>query len=256
LITALAIEQRSAVFAGGLAACGPISDFRGQINYFGDFRVLFDYFFPGVIPGSPISIPQSLINNWPAYYTTTIRPLIFAPTNTARLDQLLHVSHAPYVTGVITTIDTSVLDALSYSVLATNDAIEKLGGQPFDNQDRIYTGSADDAAQSSGAASTRARGAARHRLELSDTGLLTVPLVTLHTTLDQQVPDWHERLYRIKIILNDSLAFHQHVQVDTYGHCNFNASEALGAFGKLMTMVYSPTARYPSPRQYVPLIAH
>ncbi len=53
LITALAIEQRPDVFDGGLATCGPIGDFSQQINYFGDFRVLFDYFFPGVIPGSP-----------------------------------------------------------------------------------------------------------------------------------------------------------------------------------------------------------
>ena len=58
LITALAIEQRPDVFDGGLSTCGPIGDFSQQINYFGDFRVLFDYFFPGVMPGSPISIPS------------------------------------------------------------------------------------------------------------------------------------------------------------------------------------------------------
>ena len=86
--------------------------------------------------------------------------------------------------------------------------------------------------------------------------IVTVPLVTLHTTRDQQVPYWHEQLYRIKVIQRDSLAFHQHVEVDTYGHCNFNANNALDAFGKLVTMVNNPTARYPSPRQYVPLISH
>jgi len=93
-------------------------------------------------------------------------------------------------------------------------------------------------------------------LNYQTTGLLTVPLVTLHTTLDQQVPDWHERLYRVKVILRDSLALHQYVEVNTYGHCNFSANDALGAFGKLMTMVYSPTARYPSPRRYLPMISH
>jgi hypothetical protein len=257
LITALAIEQRYDVFDGGLAACGPIGDFSKQINYFGDFRVLFDYFFPGVMPGSPISIPQSLIDNWPAYYTNTIRPLIFAPTNTARLDQLLRVSNAPYVSGVITTIDTSVQDALSYNVLATNDAIEKLGGQPFDNQARAYGGSADDARLNQMVQRFTADPVALHDIDVhyQTTGQLTVPLVTLHTTLDQQVPYWHEYLYRVKVIQRDSLAFHQHIEVNTYGHCNFSSADALGAFGKLVTMVYSPTARFSSPRLYLPLMS-
>jgi hypothetical protein len=258
LITALAVEQRSDVFDGGLAACGPIGDFRKQIDYFGDFRVLFDYFFPGVIPGSPISIPQSLIANWPAYYTTTIKPIIFAPTNTAKLEQLLRVSNAPYVTGLITTVDTSVYDALSYNVLATNDAIEKLGGQPFDNQTRVYAGSANDTQLNQQVQRFSAEAIALQDIDLhyQTTGQLSVPLVTLHTTLDQQVPYWHTQLYRAKVIQRDSLAFHQPREVNRYGHCYFEAADALGAFAQLVTMVYSPTVRYPSPRLYLPVMAN
>ena len=40
-----------------LALCGPVGDFAGQIDYLGDFRVLFDYFFPGVIPGDRWTCP-------------------------------------------------------------------------------------------------------------------------------------------------------------------------------------------------------
>jgi hypothetical protein len=257
LITALAIEQRPDVFDGGLAACGPIGDFRKQVNYFGDFRVLFDYFFPGVIPGSPISIPQSLIDNWSAYYTTTIQPLIFAPTNAAQLDQLLRVSNAPYVVGVTTTIDTSVYDALSYNVLATNDAVGKLGGQPFDNQNRVYTGSANDTLLNQTVQRFTATQTALNNIDLhyQTTGQLSVPLVTLHTTLDQQVPYWHEQLYRVKVILHDSLALHQHNEVNRYGHCNL-ANEALGTFLQLVGMVVNPPTPYPSPRLYLPIVAN
>jgi pimeloyl-ACP methyl ester carboxylesterase len=49
LITTLAAEQPSPI-DGGLALCGPIGSFRGQINYWGDFRVLFDYFYPHKCP--------------------------------------------------------------------------------------------------------------------------------------------------------------------------------------------------------------
>src|SRR6185503_13879897 len=68
IITTLLVEQSPALFSGGLAGCGPIGDFRQQLNYYGDVRVLFDYFFPGVLPGSPISIPADVIANWDAIY--------------------------------------------------------------------------------------------------------------------------------------------------------------------------------------------
>jgi hypothetical protein len=257
LITALAIEQRSDVFDGGLSTCGPIGDFKQQINYFGDFRVLFDYFFPGVIPGSPISIPQSLIDDWPHYYTATIQPIVFSSTNAVTLNQLLQVSHAPYVSGLITTVDTSVFDALSYNVMATNDAVQKLGGQPFDNHDRVYAGSANDTLLNQQVQRFNADAVALQNIDLhyQTIGQLSVPLVTLHTTLDQQVPYWHEQLYRVKVIQRDSLAFHQPMEVNRYGHCYFESSDALGAFLQLVNMVLNPPTPYRSPRLYLPIMS-
>jgi pimeloyl-ACP methyl ester carboxylesterase len=52
LVTALSAEQLPNVYNSAGAACGPIGSFQGQINYFGDFRVIFDYFFPRVILGT------------------------------------------------------------------------------------------------------------------------------------------------------------------------------------------------------------
>ncbi|HEX9012079.1 MAG TPA: hypothetical protein VF813_01135, partial [Anaerolineaceae bacterium] len=49
LVTALAVEQYPAVFSAGLATCGPIGDFNAQTNYLGDFRMVFDYFYPGIL---------------------------------------------------------------------------------------------------------------------------------------------------------------------------------------------------------------
>ena len=235
LITALAIEQRYDVFDGGLAACGPIGDFRKQINYFGDFRVLFDHFFPGVMPGSPISIPQSLIDNWPAllhghHPPADLCPDEYGPTRAIVAREPRAIRHRcdhndRYVR----------LDALSYNVLATNDAVQKLGGQPFDNQARVYAGSANDAQLNQMVQRFSADPVALQDVDLNyqTTGQLTVPLVTLHTTLDQQVPYWHAQLYRVKVIQRDSLAFHQPVEVNRYGHCYFEASEALGSFLQL-----------------------
>ncbi len=52
------------MFSSGLAACSPVGTFRGQVNYIGDFRVLFDYFFPEVIPGSAIDVPFYVVKDW------------------------------------------------------------------------------------------------------------------------------------------------------------------------------------------------
>src|SRR5262249_48385014 len=72
LITAIFAEQSPSLISGALAACGPIGNFQLQVDYFGDFRVLFDRFFPGVLPPSPIAIPPSLITNWSSTYEPAV----------------------------------------------------------------------------------------------------------------------------------------------------------------------------------------
>ncbi|MCK4450130.1 MAG: prolyl oligopeptidase family serine peptidase, partial [Anaerolineae bacterium] len=145
LITTLAVEQHADVFDGGLAMCGPYGDFGYQINYFGDFRVVFDYFFPGLIPGSPVDIPDWLLEEWDTYYETTIKPEIEDPANASLVDQLLSVTDAAYDVEDASTKEATIQSLLWYNAFSTNDGMDKLGGQPFDNQNRVYAGSDDDA---------------------------------------------------------------------------------------------------------------
>ena len=48
LITAMQIEKHPDIYDGGLAMCAPIGGMPHQLRYVGDFRVLFDVFFPEV----------------------------------------------------------------------------------------------------------------------------------------------------------------------------------------------------------------
>ena len=137
LITTLVIEQHPDLFSGGLAMCGPYGDFQGQINHFGDFRILFDYFFPGLMPGDPINIPDSLIENWETHYDEDILPTLQDPDNVDRVDQLLNVAGASYDPAEPETKYQTIAQLLWYNVFATNDGQAKLGGQPFDNQARV-----------------------------------------------------------------------------------------------------------------------
>jgi pimeloyl-ACP methyl ester carboxylesterase len=234
LITALSVEKHPEVYDGGLAACGPIGDFPRQVNYDGDFRVVFDSFFPGVIPGPAIDIPQEVIDGFdPTYIDRILAAIRSDPDATA---QLLRVTHASFDAADPATVEETVLGLSWYSVFATNDAVARLGGQPFDNLRRLYLGSDNDlrlnlrverdAADPAALASMQA--------DYQTTGRLVRPLVTLHTKGDPIIPYWHEPLYTLKTLGAGTAALHVNVPVDRYGHCNFKPGEVLLAFAVLL----------------------
>ena len=70
LVTTLAIEQNPGnIFKGGVATCGPVGDFQKQVNYWGDFRVIFDYFFRNpaggtLLPNNPVDVSPLLFEQW------------------------------------------------------------------------------------------------------------------------------------------------------------------------------------------------
>jgi len=240
LIATLGLERHADIFSGGLAACGPIGSFPAQINYFGDFRVVFDYFYPRLLPGDVFGVPDWLVQNWPAYYDNVVKPTLFAPKNLPKTLQLARVTHLPFVSSDFwPSIEGSVKDVLWYNVFATNDAMFKLGGQPFDNSKRLYFGSRNDFLLNlfvrRVTADPAALGEMAARYETS--GALGRPLVTLHTVLDPQVPFWHEWLYLFKAWNAGSLLQLVVVPVDRYGHCNFTAIEVLISFGILVFKV-------------------
>ncbi len=232
IVTALAAEQYPDVFDGGLAACGPIGDWHMQISYFGDFRVLFEYFFPGLLPPSVTGVPADLIENWDDVWENTIKPTVFDPMNADKLNQLLKTAKAPFVKNDPASIELTVHDALWYWVFATNDATDKLGGQPFDNVGKRYRGSKNDVALNAAVIRVAADQAAVDEIQANyqTTGDLEIPLVTLHTILDQQVPYMHEPLYRQKVMAAGDAALHANIPVFRYGHCNFKPLDVVVSF--------------------------
>jgi hypothetical protein len=87
------------------------------------------------------------------------------------------------------------------------------------------------------------------------TGVLTRPLITLHTLRDQQVPYFHETLYDLKTLLSGSLfTRHLNIPVDRFEHCNFTKEEALFSFAVMLLYdgilgEVSGTASFLSPQQ-------
>ncbi len=233
LVTTLSAEGFPAVYNSAGAACGPIGNFQDQINYFGDFRVIFDYFFSGVIPGTAISIPSEVIADWYTVYVNQISAALAAnPSATA---QLINVMQAA-VTSDPTTVGETVLDVLWYNVFGTADAQTKLGGQPYDNRFRIYFGSSNDVLLNLKVERYTASPAALAAVAASyeTSGKLQMPLVTLHTTGDPVIPYWQEPLYTVKTLLAGTLLDRINLPVSAYGHCNFSAGDILGAFALIV----------------------
>jgi pimeloyl-ACP methyl ester carboxylesterase len=242
LVAALAAEQRPDLFAGEVAACGPVGDFAAQIDYLGDFRVVFDYFFPGVIPGSPVNVPESVRSQWEAQYVPAVVAALEAdPAATA---QLLAVTGAPYEPSDPSTAGSTVLSILWYDIFALHDATERLGGQPYDNAGRVYQGSADDAALNQAVVRVTADAEGRAGLTRFETsGDLGLPLVTLHTTGDPIVPFSQEARYADKVADAGQSDRLEQRSVSRYGHCAFQPAEVLAAFAAMLAAATPAVAR-------------
>lgn len=228
LVTTKSIEDDPS-FEGGLAVCSPIGDFRRQLDYFGDARVLFDYFFPGVL-GKPwtaenSSIPPELAEKWTSVYEPAIRQAV----NANFLATYQYVVTANISLGFnFSNAADAITAILRYNAFALNDARATLHGNPYDNIGRTYSGSFNDGLLNATVARFAADSAALTRLPAYETtGLLRNPLVSLHTIFDPLVPYWHEGLYQTKVNSHGRSAEFTQLPSFNYGHCAVTSNEAV-----------------------------
>ncbi len=233
LVTTLSAEQLPTVYNSAGAACGPIGSFQGQLNYFGDFRVIFDYFFPRLIPGNAITIPQSVIDGWDTIYVPLITTAL--ATHPQATAELLRVTNAP-VTSDPATVGETVLGILWYNVFGTADATATLRGQPFDNQHRLYFGSSNDFQLNLRVERYTATPAAKAEVaaHYETSGKPKIPILTLHTTGDPIIPYWQESLYTVKTLVGGSFFQRINIPVANYGHCTFSAGDVLASFALIV----------------------
>jgi len=247
LITTLLAEENPAeTFDAAYALCGPIGDFPLEINYLGNARVTFEYFFPGQVPGYGIfngidyddTDPEKVPEDWDSYFEASILPLLTNPFNLRKTLQWARVAKLPYdPANYFATVLNSAKDVLRYSIINLLDAVDVLGGEPFDNRWKWYSGSYNDFRLNLRVKRLTPDPAAivEMKTNYNTSGKLGIPLITAHTRSDQQVPYWHETLYNLKTIVRGSfLTHHVNIPVDRYGHCNFTVEEAMGGFALML----------------------
>lgn len=240
LITTLLIEQHPGIFAGGFSGCGLIGDFRAEINYFGDARATFEYYFPGLIVGNPLHPDPDLMAIWAipgGYWETVVEPALTDPNNAAAFHEWARIARLPFdPEDRDATLLNSARFVLSYVVLNMNDAEATLGGFPFENTFKWYTGASNPWALNQAVIRVQADPAALNAMrDYTTTGRLQRPLVTLHTLQDPVVPYWHEPIYTQKNLQSESfLTRRVNLPINRYGHCNFELPEVLSMFALLL----------------------
>ena len=222
-------------------ACGPLGDFQGQLDYLQDFRVLFDYFFPGVIPPSAVDVPAAVeaafgTNSNPGPLRGAILAALAAdPLGTQALLATAGINLPPDPT----LIGGTVLGLLAYNVLGFNDAVGQLGGQPYDNTAVVYPPPVINANVPRFTADQPAFSHVKAKYETR--GRLRIPLVTIHNLFDPIVPYDQEAKYAAKVSLAGASAFLTQIPGNSlqspYGHCTFTVDEVLSAFGLLISQV-------------------
>jgi pimeloyl-ACP methyl ester carboxylesterase len=236
LITLMLAEKFPDSYHGALALCGPVAGGWGQTTYIGHARVLFDFFFPGVIPGDTVTVPPLDYSSDSPLVQSIVGAIVTNPQAAVALASVDQIE-LPWTS--FPELVNSIVRVLGYHVRGTNDLLARTGGHsPFDNSNTSYTGlGAFDPVLNAGVGRfVGEREGFDYLMNFyQPRGLLRFPLLTLHTTLDPDVPFAHEK-FLATIVANAGTSkwlAQQHYQ--RYGHCNFSPAEAASAFSRLVT---------------------
>ena len=221
LLTVVMIEKYPDAYGAGLDLCGAVGSAPRMLTRAFDARVLFDYYFPGLLP-SPAKVPKEYEMTQQLSKAVFDR-LLARPAAATAARKLLGIHNDQDLAGTIILV-TYIL----------KDIEQRAGGNPFDNSNTIYTGSTDDNALNDGVKRYASdAGALGYLQRFMLTGHLTRPVLAIHTTYDPLVPaaipDEYSLLAR-EAGAGD-LFVQQYVKHD--GHCHITPDETEKGFQEL-----------------------
>ena len=228
-------------YDGALIMCGFVGGTPREIEYMANARVAFDYFFPGVIPGSVFDIPPGT-DFRPPTATTPGSPLfnavqgaLVAGFGSSRTFQFASV--AGLIANSPQELVAAALSVIGFNLRYTQSVLDHTNGHiPFDNRETVYTGSANDAELNAGIQRWTGDVDAMNYVAqyYTPTGALQIPVQTLHTSRDPVVPAWHEDFFAGDVADQGATGLVEQVIVTAFGHCNFTDAQALDAFDRLV----------------------
>jgi hypothetical protein len=239
LIAIRLIETWPHEFAGVLPACAVAGGLARQVDFMANVRVLFDLFYPGLLPGTAVDVPpgidiiEDIVN--PALEAMTGDPTgAFAIASIAQ-------TPVQFASGpeLLESIATALGGASGYpEILGLTH-----GHAYFDNIATQYTGALPPLTLAFINANVQrfsGTPAGRNSLEhnYTPTGDLPIPGLTLSTFRDPVIPGFHRTIYGQEVAANgDADRLVQRSvpgYAGGYGHCTFTPQELTQAFFDLV----------------------
>ena len=224
-------------YDAALPVCAPLAGGTAELTYLGDARVLFDYFFPGALPGGPFTVPpQTPFAPGSPVFTAALTALtqgLFAADQ--RTVQFARAARLPFTS--VGELVASGMSVAGFSIRFTTDVLDRTHGHiPFDNMETVYSGTSNDAALNAGVARFQVTPDAGNYIEryYTPAGTLQVPTLTLHTLWDPVVPFWHEAAFAATAAGAGRSDWLVQRSVARYGHCAVSPAETIAAFSALV----------------------
>lgn len=224
-------ERFGPQYDGTLALCGVMGGGLWNAEYIAHFRVLFDHFYPGVLPGTLLEMPDdALIAPGTPLFNAVVGAILANPAPAA---QLAAMDQIQLQYGHPSELITAVVQVLGYGVNGANALTDRVNGKSFfDNTGVWYSGSADDAALNAAVARFEGAPSAENYFDRwwAPAGELRAPFVTLHTTRDPLVPERSEQRFAETVARAGRSELLLQRTTDAFGHCAFTGPDIVGSF--------------------------
>jgi pimeloyl-ACP methyl ester carboxylesterase len=240
IITAALAESYPGDYDGAMPMCGLVGGSEAELAYIANVRLLFDTFYPGLLPGSVLDVPAGLD------FATQVAPGLVGyftanPAAAQGLGAIASFDQAPLPYASGSELVNSALQALGFQFNGIGDLLDRThGNSPIDNTTTVYTAAALPPQLVAGVNASIGRVATTPdaknyiRKYYEPTGRLKIPVLTLHTTRDPIVPIFHEGLYAQRAAAAGSSNLLVQRSITRYGHCTFSGTEMVTGLAQLV----------------------
>jgi pimeloyl-ACP methyl ester carboxylesterase len=236
LVASQQTERFGSQYDGALLFCPPLSGLGAATAYLGDITFLFDVFYPGVLGYDPTLPPVDGTFDVDAMLLNAQFAILSNPLGAL---QILSVMGGQVPGTNLNEFAESILTAVAFWTVYGEEAYDRANGWAFDNTNRLYAGSFDDAGLNAAiariASANRAVNYSSHWYEAD--GDLHVPTVVLTTVADPVVPVANTLQYAATVAGQGASGLLAVETVARYGHCAFSPNEIFGAFFDLVGWV-------------------
>lgn len=239
LIAIKLIEDFPGAFVGALPLCAAAGGARRQFDYVGNTRALFDFFYPGVLPGTAANVPPGL-DLTQAIVLPAVAAMQGDPAGAFAMGS---IEQTPIPFASPFELVQSIATALAWHALSFGDLLDRTHGHSFfDNHDTEYAGALAPAVLAvinAGVDRFNATPSAREYVDhyYQPSGDLRIPMLMLSTSRDPVVPGLHQVTYRAAVSAAGDLDRLVQRSVDRHGHCVFTPVELASAFADLVRWV-------------------